>query len=123
MRAVRWLPLAAALLGLAAWIALLPDDWRGWFGFSSQATQQYAFVSGVGPMVLTALLGSSVLVSFWHHVNCRAPGCLFFGHYPDSRGVKWCGRHHPEHQGKRPTLEMLHRLHFEHKERSTPGGG
>ena len=109
MRAVRWLPLAAALLGLVAWIVLLPDDWRGWFGFSSQATQQYAFVSGVGPMVLTALLGSSVLATLWHSLNCHVDGRWMIGRHK-VKGTPFCNRHHQDARPPETLEDKLDRL-------------
>ena len=97
MSARRWL-LAAAVLpvaGLVVWLALWPDDWRAWAGFSSQATQQYAFVSGVGPMLLTAVLGSSALATVWHSLNCHQEGCWRIGRHK-VKGSPWCNTHHEQ---------------------------
>lgn len=92
MKVLRWLPLAA-VAGLAAWILLLPDDWRAWTGFSSQATQQYAFVSGIGPMLLTALGMSTIIAGLWHSLNCHQEGCWRISRHK-VKGSPWCNRHH-----------------------------
>lgn len=114
---LRWLVLLA-VAGMAVWFGLYPDDWQNWLGFSRAAYfvngQNYAFASGVGPMLLTATGLSTIIAGLWHHLNCRADGCARIGTHPDSRGVKWCWRHHPDHQGRKPTTAMLHQLHFEH---------
>jgi hypothetical protein len=86
-------------------------------GWDGQTSDNYAAWSGSVPAIATILGMSTLITGLWHHINCRAPGCLLVGHYPDSRGVKWCGRHHPDHKGQRPTMEMLHRLHHEHVKR------
>lgn len=115
-----WLA-AAGAAGLAVWIGLYPADWQNWLGFSKAAYftngQNYAFASGVGPMILTAAGLSTIIAGLWKHLNCRADRCRRLGHYHDSRGVKWCWEHHPDHHGERPTAELLHRLHFEHLDR------
>jgi len=122
---LRWLVLAAAA-ALAAWIGLAPGAWQDWLGFSHAAYfttgQNYAFFSGFGAWLSSTLGLSAIILTLWHHINCRADGCPRIGHYPDSRGLKWCWRHHPDHHGRKPTTEMLHRLHFEHKNRTAPPG-
>ncbi len=117
---------AAVLLAAAAFVTsliLLFPDWQNWLGFSRAAYftngQNYAFFSGIGPCLITAAGLSTLITGTWHALNCRAGGCLRIGHYPDSRGVKWCWRHHPDHAGQRPTTELLHKLHHELKERSS----
>jgi hypothetical protein len=105
MRITRWVVLAA-VAAVVAWIVLLPGDWRAWAGFSSQATDQYAFVSGVGPMLLTALLGSSVVAGLWHGLNCHREGCYRIGRHKVS-GTPWCNRHH---EGARPAVTVEDKL-------------
>jgi hypothetical protein len=112
------------IAGMSSWFALSPVDWQNWLGFSRAAYftlgTNYAFFSGPGPFLVTTLGLSTIVAGLWHHLNCRATGCGRVGTHPDSRGVKWCWRHHPDHQGQKPTTEMLHRLHFEHLERMKP---
>ena len=115
MRALRWLVPLALLACAVTVCAVFGRGLIHLLGIDTQQSDNYDFVSGVGPMIIAALGYVGIIGGMWHHINCRAPGCLLLGHYPDSRGVKWCGRHHPDHKGQRPTMELLHRLHFEHK--------
>lgn len=92
-----WAVVAVAVIGLAVWAVLLPDDWRNWMGFSSQATDNYAFTSGPGPMLLTALGMSTIIAGLWHAVNCHVDGCPKIGRYHVAGGkFKVCRAHHPE---------------------------
>ena len=54
------------------------------------------------------------LVTWYRSANCRWESCPRIGHYKDSRGVRWCWKHHPDHKGQKPTGAVLHRLHHEH---------
>ena len=42
-------------------------------GTSTQTTENYAFVSGIGPIVITTLGFSGLLVTAWKHWNCHEP--------------------------------------------------
>ena len=57
--------------------------------------------------------------------NCHQPGCWRVGNHPAAGGqFSLCYRHHPDYQGKKPTQELIQRLHREHLERQalTHGG-
>ena len=50
--------------------------------------------------------------------NCHEPGCWRIGNHPAADGqFNLCYRHHPDFQGKKPTHELIARLHYEHLER------
>ena len=50
--------------------------------------------------------------------NCHYPGCWRVGNHPAADGqFSLCYLHHPDYQGKKPTRELIHRLHQEHLER------
>jgi hypothetical protein len=50
--------------------------------------------------------------------NCHEPGCWRVGNHPTADGqFNLCYRHHPDFQGKKPTHELIERLHREHLER------
>lgn len=83
-------------------------------GWDGQTSDNYAAWSGSVPALATILGMSTLITGAWHHLNCHDPGCFYLGRYPDSRGVKWCWRHHPDHHGQKPTTEFLHALHHEH---------
>jgi hypothetical protein len=109
--------LGLALLGLAAWSAVAqPWAWAFAIGvhpYPAGTPWTYQLLSGflTDLSVLTVVASA---VAAYRAVNCKWQGCPRIGHYRDSRGVRWCWRHHPDHQGQRPTGELLHRLHREH---------
>lgn len=82
----------AAFLGFCAF-------WYGMFwvaqaaGFNLQSTPEYGFSSGIGPMILTAILGASVITGMWHGHNCHQDGCLRYGRHRVN-GTPWCNVHH-----------------------------
>jgi hypothetical protein len=50
--------------------------------------------------------------------NCHEPGCWWIGNHPAADGqFNLCYRQHPDFQGKKPTHELIERLHHEHLER------
>jgi hypothetical protein len=50
--------------------------------------------------------------------NCHEPGCWRVGNHPAADGqFNLCYRHHPDFQGRKPTHELIERLHHEHLER------
>jgi len=128
VKTLRW-TLAAAILAAVAWsIAAHPWGWLYAFGVhpypkSSSTPWTYQLWSGFIPaLAILSLIGS--VVGLWRHANCRAGRCLRIGHYPDLRGVRWCWRHHPDHAGQRPTTELLHWLHTQHRAQTrTPPPG
>lgn len=128
MRALRW-TLAAVIPATVAWsIAAHPWGWLYGLGVhpypeASSTPWTYQLWSGLIPsLAILSLIGSAV--GLYRHADCRAPRCLRIGHYPDARGVRWCWRHHPDHDGKRPTTELLHQLHAAYRDRAAapPGG-
>jgi hypothetical protein len=112
--------LAAGIILACAGIAvgLHPHGFNHLIGVDTQQSVEYAFFSGFGAWLSSTLGLSTIIGTLWHNVNCRDGKCLRIGHFPDSRGVRWCWRHHPDHQGQKPTTELLHRLHFEHRAKS-----
>ena len=130
LSAVTAFAVAWAVLGLRHWLAIQTGiDYCVNLPIRYQVVcQRYGFWSGFGSVfpwslgILGAVWGG--LLMHWRHINCQAPGCPLIGHYPDSRGVKWCARHHPDHQGQEHiTMEFLHRLHHEHVARMRGPGG
>lgn len=113
--------IAVLLAAVAVTLVCVFDrDVLHFLGWDGQTSDNYAAWSGSVPAFISAAGLSSIAGGMWHHLNCGAPGCLWFGRYPDSRGVKWCWRHHPDHKDLKPTLELLHRLHHEHVRRQAP---
>jgi hypothetical protein len=93
MSRMRWPLILAAVAGLA---------WLGWryehgmahgIGVDTQQSQEYDFVSGVGPMIIAAIGYISLIAAGWHALNCHQPGCWRVGRHKVG-GTPWCNRHH-----------------------------
>lgn len=120
-----WLVILLAVAGFIAWIALYPDDWRNWLGFSKAAYfqdgQNYAFYSGIGPMLITAIGLSTLIAGAWRHFNCHVDGCPRIARFHvDGTTFKVCKFHHPEdavREGKvtHHHIIMAHRRHQDSK--------
>ncbi len=61
-------------------------------GIDTQQSDNYDFVSGVGPMIITAVGYTGIIVGLWHHVNCHYTGCLRIARHRID-GTPWCNRH------------------------------
>jgi len=101
------------LSGLAAGVFLLICGfWVGTFdlfkvvGGNNQATSLYGFTSGPGPMILTALLGSTIFVTMWHSLNCHVEGCMNIGKHK-VRGSPYCNLHHEDARHEKTVEELL----------------
>jgi len=62
-------------------------------GIDTQASDNYDFTSGIGPMLLTAAGMTTLVSGLWHGHNCHAPGCWRIGRHRID-GTPWCNRHH-----------------------------
>lgn len=62
-------------------------------GIDTQQSDNYDFVSGVGPMIVTAIGYGGLVAGFWHHVNCHEAGCWRLGKHKVD-GTPWCSLHH-----------------------------
>jgi hypothetical protein len=118
---VRWRTVFVLLIlsGFALWMGFFPVDWQNWLGFSHYAYfeggQNYAFTSGPGPMLITAVGLSTIIAGAWHHINCHVDGCMMIGRYPLAGGqYKVCRRHHPDDKVRRKGL-TLHHIHEAHR--------
>lgn len=85
------------MTGLGLWIGFYPTNWQNWLGFTKAAYftngQNYAFFSGIGPCLITALGLSTIIASMWHTFNCHEAGCWNIGRHKVN-GTPWCNRHH-----------------------------
>ena len=84
--------------GLAIWMGLYPADWQQWLGFSKAAYftegQNYAFASGVGPMLLTAVGLSTIIAGLFRHLNCHVDSCWRVNRHKIAGGEYGvCGKH------------------------------
>jgi hypothetical protein len=80
----------------------------GWYGFNSGAAG--AFYMSVIP---------AGAIFYYQHTCHGSPWCLRWGKYAAAGGLfKLCSVHHPDLAGRRPRLELIHRMHREHQERA-----
>jgi hypothetical protein len=79
--------------------------WYGWWSGNAGGLQIFEWA------VLGALL-------YWHHTCHASPWCFRLGRYEAAGGLfKLCAAHHPDLHGRRPHLELIHRMHREHLDR------
>ena len=78
-----------------------------WSGFGSDL-EEFGILGAIGA-------GIYQLVKKY---NCHEPGCWRIGQDHAAGGqFLLCYRHHPDYQGRKPTHELIQRLHREHLER------
>lgn len=75
-------------------------------GIDTQQSQNYNFMSGFGPIIVTLLLSGSVLGTIWHSINCHEHGCWRFGRHKIN-GTPWCNHHHTSARPVRTEQEIL----------------
>jgi len=83
-----------------------PGPYYGfWSGFGSDLAE-FGIIGAIGTAVYQLV----------KKYNCHEPGCWRVGTHPAAGGqFLMCYRHHPDYQGKKPTHEMIERLHREHE--------
>lgn len=101
---------ALVVVGLGLWMGLKPTDWQTWLGFSKvdyfQLGTNYAFASGPGPMILTAVGMSTIIASLWRAHNCHQEGCYRIGRHKVN-GTPWCNVHHESARHEKTTEQLL----------------
>ena len=85
-----------------------PGPYYGfWSGFGSDL-EEFGILGAIGAAIYQLV----------KKYNCHEPGCWRIGQYPAAAGqFLLCYRHHPDYQGRKPTHELIERLHHEHLER------
>ncbi|HTR94547.1 MAG TPA: hypothetical protein VMI73_22685 [Trebonia sp.] len=127
---VKWRPVIVAGLICAAVVVIVvwlmhARQVGAWLqvhtGTVNEPGPYYGFWSGFGSDIeefgILGVIGASVYQLFKKY-NCHEPGCWLVGQYPAADGqFLLCYRHHPDFQGRKPTHELIQRLHREHLER------
>lgn len=112
-----------ALSALAAAVALCVLHQRGFthfLGIDTQASDNYDFTSGIGPMLLTAVSMTTLISGMFRHANCHVDGCWRLARYPVAGGqFRVCRRHHPDETIRTRHVDHYHiaRAHREHQRR------
>jgi hypothetical protein len=96
-----------------------------WFqvhtGIINEPGPYYGFWSGFGSDITEFGIFGAIAAGVYQLVkkyNCHAPGCWRVGNHPAAGGqFLLCYRHHPDYQGRKPTRELIERMHREHLER------
>jgi hypothetical protein len=127
---VKWRPIVVAALVCAAtavivlWVVYSRKvgHWLGIHtGTFNESGPYYGFWSGFGSDITEfGILGAigAGIYQLVRKYNCHEPGCWRIGQHPAAGGqFMLCYRHHPDYQGKKPTRELIQRLHSEHLER------
>jgi hypothetical protein len=114
----------AASAAIALWV-LDASQFGHWLqvhtGTVNEPGPYYGFWSGFGSDLeefgILGAIGAAVY-QLVKKYNCHEPGCWRIGQHPAAGGqFLLCYRHHPDYQGKKPTHELIERLHREHLER------
>jgi hypothetical protein len=126
---VKWRPIVtaglicAAAAGVALWVihARLVGHWlQVHTGTINETGPYYGFWSGFGSdLTEFGIIGAIATAAYqlFRKYNCHQPGCWRVGNHPAAGGqFSLCYRHHPDYQGKKPTRELIQRLHQEHLE-------
>jgi hypothetical protein len=116
----------AAVAALTSWLmnASAADHWFAVHtGTVNEPGPYYAFWSGFGSDIAEFGIIGAVGTGTYQLIrklNCHEPGCWRVGNHPAAGGqFLLCYRHHPDLGGKRPTSEMIKRLHYEHSKLRT----
>ena len=114
----------AIMAGVVAWVlnARSVNYWLAVHtGIVDISGPYYAFWSGFGSDIAEfSLVGAAVtgVYQLNRKYNCHQHGCWRIGIHPAAGGqFLLCSRHHPDYQGKKPTHELIAKLHREHIER------
>ena len=116
--------ICAAAAAIALWVLRAPL-FAHWLqvhtGTVNEPGPYYGFWSGFGSDLeefdILGAIGAAVY-QLVKKYNCHEPGCWRIGQHPAAGGqFLLCYRHHPDYQGRKPTHELIERLHREHLER------
>lgn len=123
MKIRAWYIVGVILIGIAIWMALKPDNWMNWLGFSNYAYFKsgvvYAFLSGLGPCLVGLLGAGTIIVTLLRHLNCHVDGCPGIIRHKVANGEYGvCGRHWREMNGHpadhKFTLDHIRDHHHAH---------
>jgi hypothetical protein len=111
----------AVLAGVVAWV-LNVSTFDRWLeihtGVADSTSPYYAFWSGFGSDIAEFGLVGAAFTGVYQlnrKFNCHQHGCWRIGTHPAAGGqFLLCYRHHPDYQGKKPSRELIERVHRQH---------
>lgn len=111
----------AVLVGVVAWV-LNASTFDHWLvvhtGIADPTGPYYAFWSGFGSDIAEFGLVSAAVTAVYQlnrKFNCHQHGCWRVGTHPAAGGqFMLCYHHHPDYKGKKPTRELIERVHRQH---------
>jgi hypothetical protein len=108
-------------VGIVAWIfnASPVNHWLAVHtGTVNEPGPYYGFWSGFGSDLAEISILGAIGTGVYQLVkkyNCHEPGCWRVGTHPAAGGqFLLCYHHHPDFRGKKPTHELIERLHAQH---------
>ena len=124
---LKWRPIivvgltCAAVAAIAVWV-VHGRQFGYWLqvhtGTVNESGPYYGFWSGFGSDLEEFGILGGIAAGMYQLVkkhNCHEPGCWRVGQYAAADGqFMLCYRHHPDFQGRKPTHELIERLHREH---------
>jgi hypothetical protein len=127
---VKWRPIiivgltCGVIAGLVIWLQYVRQV-GSWLQFHTGVVNEpghyYAFWSGFGSDIAEFSILGAIATALYQLVkkyNCHEPGCWRIGNHPTADGqFHLCYLHHPDFHGKKPTHELIERMHREHLER------
>jgi hypothetical protein len=116
----------AAAVGVAAWL-LHAGPVNHWLAVHSGTVNEsgpyYGFWSGFGSDIAEfGILGAigTAIYQMVKKYNCHEPGCWRVGTHPAAGGqFVLCYRHHPDYASKKPTHDLIERMHRDHVARQS----
>lgn len=114
----------AVAAAIAAWVlnGSVVNHWLAVHtGTVNEPGPYYGFWSGFGSDIAEFGIIGAIATAAYQLIkkfNCHQPGCWRVGNHEAAGGQFFlCWRHHPDYQGKKPSAEVIARLHREHIER------
>jgi hypothetical protein len=114
------------VLGIISWVlrAGVVNHWLAVHtGTVNEPGPYYGFWSGFGSDIAEFGILGAIATAVYQQIkkyNCHEPGCWRIGTHPAAGGqFVLCYHHHPDYQGKKPTHDLIDRMHREHVEQQT----
>jgi hypothetical protein len=127
-RSLQWQLIGIAVLlgvvaaGIVLWIvyASTVNHWLAVHtGTVNESGPYYGFWSGFGSDIAEfGVLGAiaAAIYQLFRKYNCHEPGCWRVGTHSAAGGqFNLCYHHHPDFNGKKPTHDLIVRMHEQHK--------